>query len=124
MLVRRKGDVRVQPAVHHIAVHARDVGGRVRVLHEHVLGRKGPVADHVVMITTHGADGGKNDGIRYYIRKLGEDSYSITITDKNGGILSIDTWAKKGGSIITRQQIIDGLANSGATPPNGFWESL
>ena len=67
--------------------------------------------------------GGKNDGIRYYIRKLGEDSYSITITDKNGGILSIDTWSQ-GGSVITKNDILKQLRKSGATPPNGFWENL
>ncbi|MDZ3870104.1 hypothetical protein T4A61_24605 [Escherichia coli] len=68
-------------------------------------------------------NGGKYPDARYHVRKVGDNSYSITITDKNNNILSIDTW-KKGGNPLTKDDVMRGLENSGVTPPKGFWEAL
>src|ERR1035438_8961463 len=52
----RQGDVRVDSAVHDVAIHTGDVGGRVRVLLVHVLGWHGAVAYLVHFPTSDGAD--------------------------------------------------------------------
>jgi len=67
--------------------------------------------------------GGKHPDARYYVRKVGEDQYSVTITDQKGQILSIDTW-QHGGTPMTRKTIELNLSKSGVTPPKGFWEKL
>jgi RHS repeat-associated protein len=67
--------------------------------------------------------GGRSPKSRYYIRKVGEDQYSMTITNHRGQILSVDTWSKNNAP-MTRAQVVDGLTKSGVTPPSGFWESL
>ncbi|WP_275039398.1 RHS repeat-associated core domain-containing protein, partial [Pectobacterium wasabiae] len=67
--------------------------------------------------------GGKHPDTKYYIRKLGDNDYSVTIADRNNKILSIDTW-KKGGTPMTQDDIIKNLNNNGIAPPNGFWEAL
>lgn len=67
--------------------------------------------------------GGKYPDAGYYVRKVGEDSYSLTITDKKGQILSIDTWSKEGAT-INQEKLSVGFRNSGITPPKHFWESL
>ncbi|WP_225923826.1 RHS repeat-associated core domain-containing protein [Pseudomonas shahriarae] len=75
---------------------------------------------------THGKalkGGGKAPDARYHVRKTGEDAYSVTITDKKGQILSIDTW-QKGGASMNKADITHGLSRSGVTPQKGFWESL
>lgn len=56
----------------------------------------------------------------YHIRKLGDNSYSITITDKMNRILSIDTWLS-GGSKISKDMVIKGLEKSGVTAPKGLF---
>ena len=56
----------------------------------------------------------------YHIRKLGDNSYSITITDKMNRILSIDTWSS-GGAKISKDMVIKGLEKSGVTAPKGFF---
>ncbi|WP_146043369.1 RHS repeat domain-containing protein, partial [Pectobacterium odoriferum] len=67
--------------------------------------------------------GGRSPSDNYYVRKLGDNDYSVTITDKNNKILSIDTW-KDGGLPMTQDKIIKGLSRSGITPPKGFWGML
>ena len=67
--------------------------------------------------------GGKYSKARYYVRKLGKDSYSVTITNHRGKILSIDTW-KAGGTPLRREAVERGLKASGVTPPKGFWNRL
>lgn len=56
----------------------------------------------------------------YHIRKLGDNSYSITITDKMNRILSIDTWLS-GGPKISKDMVIKGLEKSGVTAPKGLF---
>ena len=67
--------------------------------------------------------GGKYSDVNYYIREVDDNSFSMTITDKKGDILSIDTW-QQGGTPMTQQDIIKGLEKSGVTPPKGFWEKF
>lgn len=67
--------------------------------------------------------GGRYPNARYHVRKVGDDAYSVTITDKRGEILSIDTW-KHGSAPLTKARVIDALEKSGVTPPKGFWEKL
>ncbi len=67
--------------------------------------------------------GGKYPDVSYYVRKVGDDAYSLAITDKNGKILSIDTW-QHGATPMTKADILKGLSKSGVTPPKGFWEGL
>jgi hypothetical protein len=64
--------------------------------------------------------GGSRQGAKYYIRKVGDDSYSITITNKKGGILSIDTWASPGGT-IPRSKIESKFVSDGIAFPKNFW---
>lgn len=56
----------------------------------------------------------------YHIRKLRDNSYSITITDKMNRILSIDTWSS-GGAKISKDMVIKGLEKSGVTAPKGLF---
>jgi len=65
--------------------------------------------------------GGKYPDAKYHVRKVGDDKYSVTITDRNGKILSIDT-PKQGGAPLTQQKLNDWLKNSGVTPPKNFWK--
>ena len=67
--------------------------------------------------------GGQHTDARYHIRKLSSGDFSMTITNKRGQILSIDTW-KTPGTPLTRQAIERGLSSSGVTPPKGFWKRL
>ena len=67
--------------------------------------------------------GGKYPEVKYWIRKTGDNQYSMTIVDKKGKILSIDTW-QHGATPMTKSDIIKGLEKSGVTPPKGFWEGL
>lgn len=67
--------------------------------------------------------GGAFPDAKYWVRKLGDNEYSLTITDHKGQILSIDTW-QNGGTPMNRAAIEKGLSRSGITPPKGFWESL
>ncbi len=67
--------------------------------------------------------GGKYPDVNYWVRKTGDDQYSLTIVDKSGKILSIDTW-QHGCVPMTKADILNGLKKSGVTPPQGFWESL
>ncbi|MGE8036309.1 hypothetical protein [Lysinibacillus sp. NPDC093692] len=69
----------------------------------------------------HVKGGGKRQNADYYIRKLGENEYSITITNKKGEILSIDTWSKEG-SRITAEKIEDMLSKGGNTLNKNFWD--
>jgi RHS repeat-associated protein len=64
--------------------------------------------------------GGKYPDAKYHVRKVGDDKYSVTITDKNGKILSIDT-PKQGGAPLTKQKLDDWLKNSSVTAPKNFW---
>jgi hypothetical protein len=68
------------------------------------------------------AGGGRAPSVRFWIRKLGPDDFSMTIVDHRGDILSIDTWWREGG--LTRQLLEDGFSASGMTPPRGFWDSF
>ncbi|MFL1416414.1 RHS repeat-associated core domain-containing protein [Pseudomonas fildesensis] len=75
---------------------------------------------------THGKvlkGGGRAPDARYHVRKIGEDDYSVTITNKKVEILSIDTW-QQGGASMNKADIARGLSLSGVTPPKSFWESL
>ncbi|WP_329600430.1 RHS repeat-associated core domain-containing protein [Lysinibacillus sphaericus] len=67
--------------------------------------------------------GGKRQDADYYIRKLGENEYSITITNKKGEILSIDTWSNEG-SPITAKKIGDMLSKGGNTLKKNFWDQF
>lgn len=67
--------------------------------------------------------GGKYPDARYWIRRVGPNEYSLTITDRRGQILSIDTW-QKGGTAMDLETVLEGLSKSGVTPPKGFFESL
>jgi len=67
--------------------------------------------------------GGRSPDVKYYVRKVGDDAYSVTIADKSNQILSIDTW-KKGGESMTKIDIMKGLKSSGITPPQNFWSAL
>ncbi|MBI6636173.1 hypothetical protein YA0871_26340, partial [Pseudomonas paralactis] len=75
---------------------------------------------------THGRrlkGGGKYPNANYYVRKIDEDNYSVTITDKNNKILSIDTW-RGPDAPMTKNDLITGLKRSGVTPPKEFLGSL
>lgn len=67
--------------------------------------------------------GGKHKNARYHIRKLESGSYSMTITNKTGKILSIDTW-KSEGAPLTREALEKGLRASGVAAPKNFWNRL
>jgi len=68
----------------------------------------------------HSVNGsGKYKGSKYYFRKVGDNLYSMTITNKKGGITSIDTWMKNGN--LGKDEILKGLKSSGATPKKDFW---
>lgn len=67
--------------------------------------------------------GGRHVNARYHIRKLDTGDFSMTITNKNGKILSIDTW-KSQGAPLTKEAIERGLRSSGVTTPKGFWKKL
>jgi RHS repeat-associated protein len=67
--------------------------------------------------------GGRHPDTQYWVRRVGENDYSLTITNRNGEILSIDTW-RSGGGKMTRETITHGLSRSGVTPPQGFWEGF
>jgi len=67
--------------------------------------------------------GGRAPESDYYIRRIGDDDYSVTITDRKKQILSIDTW-REGGKPLTKQKVAQELERSGVTPPKGFWEQL
>lgn len=67
--------------------------------------------------------GGRHADARYHIRKLPTGEFSMTITDKRGKILSIDTW-KTPGVPLTREVIERGLKASGVTPPKKFFSKL
>lgn len=67
--------------------------------------------------------GGRHADARYHIRKLRSGEFSMTITNKRGKILSIDTW-KTPGAPLTREAIERGLTASGVTPPKKFWSKL
>ncbi|WP_157697597.1 hypothetical protein [Caballeronia calidae] len=68
--------------------------------------------------------GGRDSNARYHVRKVGDDAYSVTITDKKNQILSVDTWSKEGKE-MSREYVEEKLATtSGVTAPKGFWESL
>lgn len=67
--------------------------------------------------------GGSHPNVKYFVRKTGDDSYSMTIVDKNNKILSIDAW-QHGGVPMTKKDIVKGLEKSGVTPPKGFWKRI
>ncbi|MDR5759998.1 RHS repeat-associated core domain-containing protein, partial [Caballeronia sp. LZ035] len=68
--------------------------------------------------------GGRDSKVRYHVRKIGEDAYSVTITDRKNQMLSVDTWSM-GGKSMSREYVEGKLATtSGVTAPKGFWESL
>ena len=67
--------------------------------------------------------GGRHSNARYHVRKLAQGEFSMTITNKKGSILSIDTW-KSQGAPLTKSTIERGLRASGVTPPKGFWKKL
>ena len=67
--------------------------------------------------------GGRHSDAQYWVRKVGDDDYSLTIANRRGAMLSIDTW-RSGGDATTRETVERGLARSGVTPPRGFWEGL
>ncbi len=67
--------------------------------------------------------GGRHADARYYIRKLNAGDFSMTITNKRGQILSIDTWKSKS-TPLTRESIERGLRSSGVTTPKNFWKKL
>jgi len=54
---------------------------------------------------------------------VGDDAYSMTIADKSGKILSIDTWSNSG-SAITRGVLERGFVANGIQPPKNFWGGL
>jgi len=58
--------------------------------------------------------GGKAPSSNYHIRKIGDDNYSVSITNKKGEIVSIDTWSKEG-KAITKDKLMDQLKKSGVT---------
>lgn len=67
--------------------------------------------------------GGRHSNARYHIRKLAKGDFSMTITNKKGNIISIDTW-KSQGTPLTKATIERGLRSSGVTAPKGFWKKL
>ena len=67
--------------------------------------------------------GGRHKDARYHIRKLDGGDYSMTITNKKGRIVSIDTW-KSEGTPLTKEMIERGLKASGVTAPRKFWNKL
>jgi transposase-like protein len=67
--------------------------------------------------------GGRSTDTNYYVRKVSDDAYSVTITDKSNRIISIDSW-KKGGETMTKSDITKALKNSGITPPQKFWSNF
>lgn len=54
---------------------------------------------------------------------MGDDSNSLTITDKKGQIVFIDAWDNEAKS-MTKSRVMNGLESSGISSPKGFWESL
>ncbi len=64
--------------------------------------------------------GAKYPKANYYVRRVGPDAYSVTITNNRGEIISIDTWTH-GGVPISKAIIIKGLERSGVTPPKDFF---
>src|SRR5207253_1783044 len=53
----------VNLAIDHVTVHADDVGGGGGIGDEHVLGRKGAIADLMHLIAAHRSGAGEDDGV-------------------------------------------------------------
>jgi RHS repeat-associated protein len=73
--------------------------------------------------------GGRDAEARYWVRRVGKNEYSVTITNKKNTIKSIDTWRNRNPKTdqlnkLTKQHVMKGLEKSGVTPPKGFWDSL
>lgn len=67
--------------------------------------------------------GGSFRGTKYHFRKLAKGDYSMTITNKRGEIVSIDTW-KSPGKPLTRDAIERGLKASGVQMPKRAWDKF
>ena len=66
--------------------------------------------------------GGHRSNANYFFRKIGNNEFSMTITNKKGQILSIDTWRYKG--VLTQSEILKGFRNNGINPSIDFWNNF